>query len=439
MTRAPRKRAPRKRPGAPGGAGRQAGLLIGAVLSAYAGVLSAKWANTPVPTPEDIWPLLVFLGCAGVMGLVFLLARFTPEPRLLLPALFLYGVGVAVQFRFDMYDSAPPDALTRYTGAIGMALCTVVALATRGDTGRRLLHGLAPLAYLVALGVMAMMIVMGQRFRGGVFLAGGINPSEITKVMLVLAWASFLAARRQDLARTAVGLPAPPLRTALPLLVLWLLPMLALVYLRDFGMLVLCSTVLGIMLFGATGRTGYLVAGLLLTTLVTVAGYHLTPHIATRVNVWQTPFANPTGSGWQTLQALSAMYTGGAWGIGLGAGSPRQIPVASTDFVYAVIGEELGFAGCMLVLAAFLLLLRGAFDTAQGHGEGATRLMVIGLAALLAVQTILNLGGVTKSIPVTGVPLPFVSRGGSSLITSFLALGLLLGAASASPTRRRKK
>lgn len=426
MRRPSRKRTT-ARPG--GGGDSLAPLLAVAVLAAYGGVLAAKWANTPVPTPEDIWPLLVFLGCAGAMGLVFLLARFSPDRRLVYPALFLYGIGVAVQFRFDMYDSAPPDTLTRYTGAIGIALCTGVALATRGDTGRRLLHALAPLCYLVALGVMGVMIVLGQRFRGGVFLPGGINPSEITKVLLVLAWAAFLAARHKDLARTVAGWPAPPLRTALPLLVLWLLPMLALVYLRDFGMLVLCSAVLGAMLHAATARTGYLVAGVLMTAVVIVAGYHLTPHIATRVQVWQTPFANPTGSGWQTLQALSAMYTGGAWGIGLGAGSPRQIPVASTDFVYAVIGEELGFAGCMLVLGAFLLLLRGAFEAANRHPDGTTRLMVIGLAALLAVQTILNLGGVTKSIPVTGVPLPFVSRGGSSLITSFLALGLLLGAA----------
>lgn len=410
------------------GGTRRTALMLGAVAAAYFGVLAAKWANVPVPVPADFLPVLFFLGGSAAMGLLFLVFRVRPDVRLLLPALFLYGVGVAVQYRFRMHTGATAagDAVSQYAGLMGMGGCALAAILFRGDAGRAFLRMLAPVGYLAALAVLAGMAVAGHRFRGGMFLAGGINPTEITKVLLVLAWAPFLAARRKDLSVSAGGLPMPPPRVAIPLLLLWLLPMLALAYLRDFGMLVLCSGVLGAMLYIATARTGYLVAGLTLTAGVAAAGFFLTPHIATRISVWADPFRDPTGMGWQTLQALSALYTGGAWGIGLGAGSPRLIPVASTDFVYAVIGEELGYLGCLIVVAAFLALFRAAFDIANRQRDDAARLIAGGLATVLALQTLLNIGGVTKAIPVTGVPLPFVSHGGSSLITSFLALGILL-------------
>lgn len=415
-------------------------LMAGAVATAYLGALAAKWANAPTPQRDDFLPLALYLASAAAMGSFFLLFGFRADLRLLLPALFLYGIGVALQFRFDMYATTTPDSLSAYAGAVGMALCMIAALTLRGDAGRSLLRLSAPLCYIAALAMLGGMIAMGHRFRGGVFLQGGINPTEICKVLLVVAFAPFLANHSKELSRTVAGLPVPPVSTTLSLAALWLLPMLGLVILHDLGMLVLCSSVLGVMLYAATGRKGYLVVGLLLVIGVTLAGYHLTPHVATRVTAWRDPFHDPTGGGWQTLQSLSAMYTGGAWGRGIGAGSPKLIPVASTDFVYAVIAEELGFLGCLLIMAAFLTLFRGAFDTARRQRDDSTRLLAVGLAALLAVQTLLNIGGVTKAIPVTGVPLPFVSRGGSSLVTSFLALGLLLalGADAKASSRRRR-
>ncbi len=413
--------------------------MIGAIVAAYAGALAAKWANVPVARVADVLPLALFLGGAAVLGLCLRVAGVRADRRLLYPALFLCGIGMVVQFRFDMYAAARVDGVARYAAAIGMGVCAVAALAFRGDPGRSLARGLAPVAFLAALAVLGVMIAFGQRFRGGIFVYGGMNPSEIIKVLLVMAWAPYLAARRKELGRSLAGIPCPPLGVLLAVAGLWLLPMLALAWLRDFGMLVMCAGVFGVMLFAASGRVGYLVGGGALAAGVTVAGYYATAHIATRVNVWRNPFLDPTGGGWQTLQALSAMYTGGAWGIGLGVGSPRLIPVASTDFVYAVIGEELGFLGCVLVVSAFVVLLRGAFDAASRQKDDASRLLAMGIATMLALQTLLNLGGVTKAIPMTGVPLPFVSRGGSSLVTSFLALGLLLAASAVSAATKRKK
>lgn len=416
-----------------------AAAAFGAVCAVYAGVLGAKWANVPVIERGDFIPLGMFFAGFAALGVLFAVMRFRPDPRLFFPVVFLCGVGVAVQFRFQMYHAADLSSIALYAYPLGVAACGVAVLVLRAETGRRLLAASAPVCYLGALALLGVMAVLGHRFRGGFFLEGGINPTEAVKILLVIAVARWLSGREKEWARTRFGMPYPSLGVLLPLLFWWSIPMLMLVYLRDLGMLMLCNGCLFLMLYAATSRAGYLGLGLALACAVAGGGYFLTPHVATRISAWLFPFRDPTGTGWQTLQALSAMYSGGTLGIGLGAGLPRLIPVASTDFVYAVIGEELGFIGCVLVVAAFLALFKGAFDAATAQKEPFMRHLTTGLAALLCLQTLLNVGGVIKALPLTGVPLPFVSRGGSSLAVSFFALGVLLAAAAVQkPAKRRK-
>jgi cell division protein FtsW (lipid II flippase) len=138
------------------------------------------------------------------------------------------------------------------------------------------------------------------------------------------------------------------------------------------------------------------------------------------------PFADETGAGWQVLQGLSALYSGGWWGSGLGAGFPHAVPIASSDFIYAAIGEELGFVGCCLLVAVYAALFAAGFSTAARAKGRFERILAAVLTALLAAQTIWNIGGVTKALPMTGIPLPFLSRGGSDLAASFVMLGLLI-------------
>ncbi|MFA7160233.1 MAG: FtsW/RodA/SpoVE family cell cycle protein, partial [Kiritimatiellia bacterium] len=156
------------------------------------------------------------------------------------------------------------------------------------------------------------------------------------------------------------------------------------------------------------------------------AVYFFSAHARVRLAAWLAPFADPTGTSWQVLQALSAMYAGGIWGVGLGGGSPQFIPIASSDFIYAVIGEELGYAGCGIVLAFFLVLIFRGYRVAGGLPVPFGRLLAAGIVTTLAFQVLLNIGGVMKALPLTGITLPLISHGGSSLLTTFLSFGLLL-------------
>ncbi len=227
--------------------------------------------------------------------------------------------------------------------------------------------------WIAAVGVIGLLLLLGTRFRGAVFAAGGFTPTEVIKPLLVV----FLAA----------------------------------------------TTVL--MLYAARGEARWLVLGGVGAIVLGVGMAVLATHGQQRLLAWLDPFSSPTGRGWQPLQSLSALYAGGLWGTGLGYGAPSTIPVASSDFIYAVIGEELGFLGCVLVVGLFLMIFREGLQRGEAEKDPFGRLTAIGLICMLAIQSLLNIGGVTKALPLTGVPLPFLSHGGSSLAVSFAMIGLV--------------
>jgi cell division protein FtsW (lipid II flippase) len=181
-----------------------------------------------------------------------------------------------------------------------------------------------------------------------------------------------------------------------------------------------------LVLLQATRRPALLAWGAAGAAALAVALFALTAHGAARVAVWRDPFGDATGRGWQVLQALAALYSGGLWGSGVGAGFPQAVPVAASDFIYVALGEELGFAGCAAVLGIYFALLRRALVPAFRREGGFGALLAGGLAAALGVQVLWNVAGVVKAVPLTGITLPFLSQGGSSLLTSFVALGLLM-------------
>ena len=158
-------------------------------------------------------------------------------------------------------------------------------------------------------------------------------------------------------------------------------------------------------------------------------------HGQRRLEAWLDPFQDPTGDGWQILQGLSGMYAGGLWGEGFGIGSPQYTPIAAADFIYSVIGEELGFLGCLVLVLFFLILFQRGISVSGLARSNFGRLLAAGLTSILAVQTMLNIGGVTKSIPLTGTTLPFISHGGASLLTAFVIIGLLLAISDEEPGR----
>jgi peptidoglycan glycosyltransferase len=190
------------------------------------------------------------------------------------------------------------------------------------------------------------------------------------------------------------------------------------------------------MLWVATARGIYLVLGSLLFSAGALIAYAKFSHVRTRVEIWLDPFKDFGGKGFQVVQALFAFGSGGLAGTGLGLGSPTRIPEVETDFIFAAIGEELGLLGSVAVVTAFLLMVGVGLRIAIQARSDFEKLLATGLTVILAVQTFIIIGGVTRLVPLTGITLPFVSYGGSSLLANYILLALLLRISSDTVERR---
>ncbi len=397
-----------------------------AVACACLSVLGVKLANAPVLPWEQLVPLGVY--AAGVPALLvwLKLVGWKGDAGLVGAAVLLSGMGLVIQFRMGSFAQGLSSPMALAPFPIGLAAFALgVTLTSRSRGGW--LGSLGWLAYLAALGVLAAMLVLGRRYRGGTYMPGNLNPSEVVKPLLVCFLAAFLSRRQKEFSETQNGIPVPPLGALLALVALWAAPMLLTILLRDLGLMVLLNAILIVMLFAVARSTGYLAIGL---AAVAAAGFglqFLSAHAQARFDVWLNPFDDPTGKGWQILQALAAMYSGGMWGAGLGSGVPQAVPIVTSDFVYAAVAEEIGFVGCALLMLVYAVLFSRGFRAAGAARTPFERLLCVGLAASLAVQTLLNVAGVTKALPMTGITLPLISHGGSSLITTLLVAGLIAG------------
>jgi cell division protein FtsW (lipid II flippase) len=259
-----------------------------------------------------------------------------------------------------------------------------------------------------------------------------LQPAEILKLLLVVFLASYLSDRQEQLFETRPGgwgaPPATPqsLQYFLPMLVMWGFSALILVSQRDLGMSTLFFGVFVAMLYLASGRLFYVVAGAVLLALAAVMGYFLFDVVRLRVEAWWNPWADPSGRSFQIVQSLIAVAAGGIIGRGPGLGTPALIPVAHSDFIFAALAEEWGLVGVLaavgLVAAVVFRGLRVAAEVPSRFGQ----LLASGLATLVGLQALLIMGGVIKLTPLTGVTLPFLSYGGSSLVSAFILVGLLL-------------
>ncbi len=258
------------------------------------------------------------------------------------------------------------------------------------------------------------------------------QPSELLKILLVIFLAGYLDDKRELLASPyKIGpFKLPPLPYLAPLLLLWALALVLFVVQRDLGSAMLFFGIFLAMLYVASGRPFYVVAGL---SLFFAAAYSLNAffssqftHIQRRVNIWLDPWPVGQDAGYQIVQSLYALASGGVLGKGIGFGSPGYIPAVQTDMVIAAIGEELGLAGTLGVVALFMLLVYRGYHIGLMARTGYEQLLAVGLTTILGLQTIIIIGGAIKMIPLTGITLPFISYGGSSLITNCIIIGLLL-------------
>jgi cell division protein FtsW (lipid II flippase) len=401
-------------------------LLAAAVCTCGAALLSVVWER-PMSDPR-FRPLLGYVVLLLVCHLVLALRGFRGDQVLLPLAGTLAGIGLLLVTRL-----VPVLAMRQFIWiVIGAATMLVIAL---GPWESRLLERYKYTCAIAGMVLVALTLVFGidpngsgaRLWIGTPWLA--FQPSEILKVLLVIFCAGYLVDKRELLTTTAVRwgpLHLPPLPHLAPLLAMWGLSVVLLIGQRDLGAAILFFGVFLVMLYVAVGRGWYVAAGLALFLAGGVASYVLLAHVRLRVDLWLHPWSDPQGHSYQIAQALYALASGGVIGEGLGKGYPLYVPAAHTDFPFVALAEEAGLGAAVGLLLLYALLTARGLQLALRAHLPFNRLLATGLISVLAIQTIVIVGGDLKLIPLTGVTLPFVSYGGSSLLANFVILGVLL-------------
>ncbi|UQA93130.1 FtsW/RodA/SpoVE family cell cycle protein [Streptomyces halobius] len=408
-------------------------LLVAAVLISVCGYLAVGLAKThAVPSGAAAYGA----GLGGLALLAHLAIRFRApyaDPLLLPIAVLLNGLGLVVIFRLDLEtpgDAAAPTQLIWST--VGVALFTAVVLLLRDHRVlQRYAYVCAALALLLMVTPILFPAVNGAKI--WIRIAGfSIQPGEFAKVLITVFFAAYLAGNRGALAhtgRTLGFLRLPTGRLLGPIVTIWLLSVAVLVLERDLGTSLLFFGVFVALLYVATGRTGWVAVGLLLAGGGAAAVGALEPHVHSRVEDWLHPFAGiAAGEGpGQLAQSLFAFANGGMFGTGLGQGHAYLIGFAmKSDFILATFGEELGLAGLTALFLLYALLVARGYRAALGLHDPFGSLLALGLATLPAIQVFVIAGGVMGLIPLTGMAMPFLAQGGSSVVTNWIIIALLL-------------
>ncbi|MHC6626707.1 FtsW/RodA/SpoVE family cell cycle protein [Streptomyces globosus] len=364
------------------------------------------------------------------------------DPLVLPLALLLTGLGLVLLHRLDhayieQYrgDAYAPGQLV-WT-VIGVAAC-LLALALLRDHRRlqRFIY-LTMAAALVLLAAPAFSPADTYGAKRWIVVGGlSVQPGEFVKIMIAVFFAGYLVVHRESLALTGrrfLGMRLPPMRQLGPIATVWILSLLVLVFERDLGTSLIFFGVFVVMLYVATERTGWIVCGLVMAAGGAFAVGSAEPHVKARVAAWLDPLSyyrqqRPPGvTSEQAAQALFGFGSGGMSGTGLGLGHPELIKFAGrSDFILTTVGEELGLAGVMAVLLLYALLVQRGLRMALGARDPFGKLLAVGLAAALALQVFVVAGGVTGLIPLTGKALPFLAKGGSSLLANWIMVALLL-------------
>ncbi len=350
------------------------------------------------------------------------------DPAILPVVFLLSGIGIAFVTRL-----APDLAVNQVIWLFVSVAAMVATLAFVPS-----LDELAHYKYtLGAIGVVLLLLPMlfGTEIGGSkLWLKLGpftFQPGELAKICITLFLAAYLAENREMLSASTrqIGpLAIPQLRMFFPMFVMWGLSLLVVVFERDLGSALLFFSFFVIMLYVCTGRVSYVIVSIALLAVGGVLCYKLFSHVQTRVQIWLDPFKDASGGGFQIVQSLYSLADGGLSGSGIGKGMPRLIPVVESDFIFSAIAEEMGLLGASGVLIAYMLFAVRGLTTAARAKSDVAAFTAVGLTAAITVQAFLIVGGVTKLLPLTGVTLPFMSQGGSSLLASFIIVGLLLSA-----------
>ena len=265
-----------------------------------------------------------------------------------------------------------------------------------------------------------------------------IQPGEFAKIALALFFAAYLADNRELIAagtRRIGPMRIPELRYVLPITLAWGFAVVVMVAEKDLGSALLFFTLFTVMMWVATERAIYLLVGFVLFAAAAFVAYKMFEVVQTRVEIWTDPWSQYEGKGYQSAQSMFAFANGGTGGTGLGMGSPNKIPAASTDYIYAAIGEEMGLVGAAAVLIAFVLMIGAGLRIAVRADRPFEKLLATGLTTIIGMQAFIITAGVLRVIPLTGITLPFVSYGGSSLLSNYILLAVLIRISDSSAKR----
>ena len=394
----------------------------------FATLIFAQGATSP--------PLIYGAYYAGTLFALYLGVRLIlpHSDVLLLPLVtLLTGLGLVMIFRLTYnVDGKEGLAITQAVWIlIGSGAMFLLVLFFRNY--HRLFDYKYLLAAVAVLLIASTFTPLGYEVNGARLWVSlgpvGFQPSEFARIALIIFFAGYLADTRDLLAatsRTILGVQIPALKYFGPVALVWAASLGLLVFEKDLGSSLLFFAVPLLMLYTATGRIAYVLLGTVLFSVGSFLAFLTFDHVKVRVRSWLDPWAYPDTDGFQILQSIFNIADGGLLGTGLGAGFAQTIPEVETDFVFSAVASELGLLGATAVLLAFLAFVYRGTKIALLAEDDASKLLAFGLTAMFAIQTLVIVGGVTKAIPLTGITLPFVSYGGSSVVGNFILTGLLL-------------
>jgi len=418
----------------------EAGLIIAAALLASIGVAIVEFTHGDWLDAQVALTFLAFAGSFG--GLHLATSRWAPgASSLVLPiASFLTAIGFIEIYRLDSHLAS----LQRWSLLLASATAAFILWLIRAR-GVAVLRKYRYVLLAVGIGFLLLPLlpdswpihgatVNGSRLWLRIDIPGTLRvlsfqPGEIAKVLITIFLASYLAERAE--AMSVVGRKIGPLkfpepRHLGPVIVAAGAAFGVLIYQRDLGASLLLFGIFIGMLYVATGRTFYVISGAVMAVLAGFVAYSAFDHVQRRIEAWLDPFAHYQDAGYQTVQGLFAMGSGALTGSGIGLGRPDLIPAAATDFIFAAVAEEMGLAGSLAVLAGFALLIATGFGIAIRSRDRFRKYLAGGLTIVLGLQALIILAGVLRLLPITGLTLPFMSYGGSSLLANLTILALLL-------------
>jgi peptidoglycan glycosyltransferase len=405
------------------------GLLVWVALLMLAGYVAVMAAASGHFAWYEVVVPLVVLGVFAALH-AFLVAIGFRGDQLLLPiGLGLTGIG------FILVQRLVPNLLLQQLSwlVIATGAFCVTTLIPRD------LSALARYKYTWAFLGMFLLVspllpgvgreINGARIWVGIPGVAQFEPWELVKLALVIFFAAYLDEYREVLSSRRIGpIPLPPIPYLIPIVGMWLVAMLVMVFEKDLGATLLFFGIFLAMVYVATGEGFYVLLGILMLVAGGFVAYHVFNHVAARIDVWLSPFDSDLrfDQAYQLTQGLFSLANAGLLGAGLGNGMPERIPVVWSDFVFAAFTEEVGFVGALALLALYLVFVYRGMLIALRAPTTFLRLLAAGLSFIVAFQTLVIVGGNAKLIPLTGITLPFVAYGGSSLVTNFMLVALLL-------------